>query len=232
MFAVLGVLVLSTGCSRSCGDVWQDTKSCARHVGRGFGKLAGRQDRDERGYSREDFARGGNEDFIPLADEDLYERLVMGDEAALREIDADTPIPQSNVSPGGSIPGVDGFWEPDRGEVAAIFKHLHFDTDKYSIQQQDRRAVKQIAKYLKEHSDTYVFIEGHCDERGPDAYNLSLGSRRSNAVRNELIREGVDLDRLLTVSYGKERPETNGHNADAWKQNRRAQFKIYKRNVG
>lgn len=82
---------------------------------------------------------------------------------------------------------------------------------------------------MRSHPNTYVFVEGHCDERGPEAYNLSLGAKRGNAVRNLLINEGVDPDHIFTISYGKERPLVFEHHEEAWAQNRRAEFKVYNR---
>ncbi len=74
-----------------------------------------------------------------------------------------------------------------------------------------------------------MFVEGHTDERGPEAYNLSLGARRANYVRTLLVQKGVDHNQLHTISFGKERPAEMGHNSEAWSKNRRAQFKIYKK---
>lgn len=70
-------------------------------------------------------------------------------------------------------------------------------------------------------------MEGHCDERGPEAYNLALGSRRAHAVRNMLLQQGVHPDQVFTISYGKERPLVMEHHDEGWAQNRRAEFKIY-----
>jgi len=114
--------------------------------------------------------------------------------------------------------------------LSAVFEHIHFPYDSEKIQgQQNLQAIQAIASYMKRHPNTYVFIEGHCDERGPQAYNLALGTRRANSVRTILVAEGVDPERLFTVSYGKERPLVQGHDDEAWRINRRAQFKIYER---
>ena len=73
----------------------------------------------------------------------------------------------------------------------------------------------------------YVIIEGHCDERGPEAYNLALGTRRANYVRSIFLKTGVKADQIHTVSLGKEYPFALGHNQEAWKQNRRAHFRVH-----
>lgn len=223
--------LLLSGCRRSCGDVWEDTKTCGRHMGRGVASLFGKHPASARPCTSQDFASVEENDYIPFSDEDLYRGIMRGDELALMKIDADTPIPQSRVSPGeiGSpIPGLTAFHDPKTGEQVAIFKNLHFDTDDYVIRSPESwDIVRRIASYMRERPNLYVFIEGHCDERGPAAYNLALGTRRANAVRNALVKEGVSPDRLLTVSYGKERPLQIEHHAAAWKANRRGQFKLY-----
>ena len=84
-----------------------------------------------------------------------------------------------------------------------------------------------MATYLKRHKNTYIFIEGHCDERASEAYNLSLGTRRANYIRNVLIKYGVNPQQIYTASYGKERPEELGHGQKVWAKNRRVAFKIY-----
>jgi len=86
-----------------------------------------------------------------------------------------------------------------------------------------------MATYLKAHPHTYVIVEGHCDERGPEAYNLALGTRRAQHVRSLLIQHGVNVDQLHTISYGKEQPEAYGHSPQDWAKNRRAHFKIYEK---
>ncbi|MBI3236675.1 MAG: OmpA family protein, partial [Chlamydiales bacterium] len=86
-----------------------------------------------------------------------------------------------------------------------------------------------MASYLKAHPNVYLFVTGHCDERGPEAYNLALGTRRANYVRGYLVKNGVDANRIHTVSYGKEKPCDLRHNAEGWSKNRRAEFKIYEK---
>ena len=88
---------------------------------------------------------------------------------------------------------------------------------------------QQIASFLKKHPNIYIFIEGHTDERASEAYNLALGTRRSNCVRELLIKRGAPAKQLFTISYGKERPEVRGHNRASWAKNRRVFFKMYQR---
>lgn len=231
--SVFITVILCTSCQRSGSQVWQDTKTAGRYIGCAFRSLRGKHPdlaTDERVYVSERFEE---DDFIPLDDADLYQKILAGDASTLYEITADTPIPQSRANPGekgSGIPGIEGFSEP-RGSLAETFKRIHFDTDKYDIKGHENLAtLRNIASYMKKHPKVYVFVEGHCDERGTQKYNLSLGSRRSNAVRNFLIREGVNLDHVLTTTYGKERPLAAGHDTESWAANRRSQFKLYEKN--
>jgi peptidoglycan-associated lipoprotein len=78
------------------------------------------------------------------------------------------------------------------------------------------------AAALAERSALHFTIEGHCDERGSEKYNLALGDRRANAAKESLTTQGVSADRIETISYGKERPVCTDHNEDCWQKNRRA----------
>jgi peptidoglycan-associated lipoprotein len=80
------------------------------------------------------------------------------------------------------------------------------------------------ASFLKEHQGIKFTIEGHCDERGSEEYNLGLGDRRATAAKNYLVNLGVSGDRVSTISYGKDRPFCTEHNEECWQQNRRAHF--------
>ena len=85
-----------------------------------------------------------------------------------------------------------------------------------------RAVLEQQAKFMMENTDVYFVIEGHCDERGTQEFNLALGERRANAVVQYLMSLGVERARLTAISYGKQRPEVLGANEWAWSQNRRA----------
>ncbi|RMG75487.1 MAG: peptidoglycan-associated lipoprotein Pal [Nitrospirae bacterium] len=111
-------------------------------------------------------------------------------------------------------------------EKAEIFKDIHFDFDRYDIREDDRPTLKRIADWLIEHPDVKLIIEGHCDERGTNEYNLGLGDRRASAAKQYLLTLGVSSSRLQTVSYGEERPLCTEHNEDCWWRNRRAHFVV------
>jgi peptidoglycan-associated lipoprotein len=124
---------------------------------------------------------------------------------------------------------LDQFKHPS-SQLSAVFSNVYFNTDEHILRSKEHiDAILAIAAYLKGHPNVYITIEGHCDERGPEAYNLSLGSRRANYVRSLLVKQGVDLNRIYTVSKGKEQPADPRHNAEAWAHNRRSEFKIFQK---
>ncbi len=82
------------------------------------------------------------------------------------------------------------------------------------------------AQWLQAHRDVLVRIEGHCDDRGTEAYNLALGERRARSVRDYLLTRGVAAERMTTVSYGEERPVCREQTEDCWRENRRASFVV------
>lgn len=229
---ILHMVILSAflcGCCRSSDEVWEDTKSCSRHMRRGFRTLGGKggdsravRCRDEF-YCSDDIYSAG-EDFIPLEDDSR------GEELRLSDVSYRQPS-QTPGDAGSAIPGIEAFKDPTTmPKMAGVFRNIHFEYNQYLIKGDENRAIiSDIANYMRTNPNTYLFVEGHCDERGPEAYNLALGSRRANAVRNMLIQEGVHPDHIFTTSYGKERPLVFDHHEEGWSLNRRAEFKIYQR---
>src|SRR6266702_3161982 len=100
----------------------------------------------------------------------------------------------------------------------------HFDYDSSVIKPTDKPKVVLVADYLKANAVDALEIDGHADERGTEEYNRSLGERRALALREELIRLGIDASRVDTTSFGKDRPADSGHNEAAHKKNRRGEF--------
>jgi peptidoglycan-associated lipoprotein len=98
---------------------------------------------------------------------------------------------------------------------------VHFDYDKYDILETDRAVLQRQAQWLGRYPSVRVTVEGHCDERGTREYNLALGARRANAVKEYLVSLGVSGGRLETISYGKERPMCTESSESCWAQNRR-----------
>jgi peptidoglycan-associated lipoprotein len=99
---------------------------------------------------------------------------------------------------------------------------VFFDTDEFALSGEARATLDAQAAYLVRYPAVTVTIEGHADERGTREYNLALGDRRANSVRNYLESRGVGANRMTTISWGKERPAVEGSSESAWQQNRRA----------
>ncbi len=104
-------------------------------------------------------------------------------------------------------------------------KDAYFDLDKSDIRPDAAQALTADAEFLKAHPNVVFTIEGHCDERGSEEYNLGLGERRAQAAKNFLVNLGVSADRMFTISYGKDKPFCTEHTEECWQQNRRAHFK-------
>ena len=103
-------------------------------------------------------------------------------------------------------------------------KDIHFDFDKYSLRPEDRKILTANAKWLLKNTKYAVKIEGNCDERGTDEYNMALGQKRADTAKKYLIDMGINKNRISTISYGKERPLDPAHNEEAWAKNRRDHF--------
>jgi peptidoglycan-associated lipoprotein len=121
-------------------------------------------------------------------------------------------------------PGIEGVVHESK-----MLQDIHFDFDKYSIQPKAAEILKENSALLKKYPGMKFQIEGHCDERGTGEYNLALGERRANSVKNYLASIGVEPGRISTISYGEERPLDQEHNEEAWSKNRRAHFVILKK---
>lgn len=110
----------------------------------------------------------------------------------------------------------------ERGYVRDAF----FGYDEAGLSDEARAALTASANWLRENRQYNLLIEGHCDERGTEQYNLALGDRRAHIVREYLVTLGVDNSRIKTVSYGEERPFEQGHDESAWAQNRRGHLVV------
>lgn len=110
--------------------------------------------------------------------------------------------------------------------AATPLKDVFFDFDKFAIRDDQKAALDTNVAWLKANPRAKLTIEGHCDERGTPEYNLGLGERRAKAVKDYLVAAGIAADRIVTVSYGEERPFVLGHDEAAWKWNRRGHFVV------
>lgn len=104
------------------------------------------------------------------------------------------------------------------------FETVYFDFDESIVRSDQETKLEHNVACLVEYPDENARVEGHCDERGTDAYNLALGERRARASKRFMERNGVDRDRLDTISYGESRPASSCHNESCWRQNRRTEF--------
>jgi len=110
--------------------------------------------------------------------------------------------------------------------AVAALKDVFFEFDKYDIRAEDAKTLDANATWLKANAENLVLIEGHCDERGTNEYNLALGERRAKAAMNYLVSQGVQANRITIISYGEERPVCNEKNESCLGKNRRAHFLV------
>ncbi len=142
--------------------------------------------------------------------------------------------PGTGPSAGGGAPGAGGAavmtpaTPPAPKEFVALdaLKDIHFDFDKYDIRPEDAKILDENAKWMKANANYLVLIEGHCDERGTNEYNLALGERRARATMNYLIAQGIPASRFTLISYGEERPLCKEHSEECWAKNRHAHFVV------
>jgi peptidoglycan-associated lipoprotein len=107
-----------------------------------------------------------------------------------------------------------------------VLNDVFFEYDKARLSEEAKQTLADNARQLKDASTVAVVIEGHCDERGTNAYNLALGERRAKSAMEYLVSMGVAAARITTISYGEERPFNTGHDEAAWSKNRRAHFTV------
>ena len=118
-----------------------------------------------------------------------------------------------------------GFGETiSEGRTSAPMHPIYFDFDRFNIRDDMKPIMEENALFLLDHPEAMVEIQGNCDERGTNEYNLALGERRAKGARAYLVNLGVNPDRIGTVSFGEERPLDPGQNDDAWAKNRRDDF--------
>ena len=105
--------------------------------------------------------------------------------------------------------------------ITEVGDRVFFALDSSELSSAARATLARQAQWLNQYRSAQIVVEGHCDERGTREYNLALGERRANSVKEYLVSQGVSADRVRTISYGKERPAVAGSNEAAWSQNRR-----------
>jgi len=207
--------LLATGCQKRSGNIWDDNQTGAGYK---YNEQNSSSLWDANSKKGDGLAGPVDEEFIPLNEDDLKTQFA----------DRSVPQPKKDLGEAG-MPTVDEFGDPV-GPLASIFTPVFFNTDEHTVKGKEYLdSIHRIASYMKSHPHINVIVEGYCDERGPEAYNLSLGTKRANFVRSLLVKEGVNPDQLHTISFGKEKPFDPGHNPDAWSKNRRAHFRIHEK---
>ena len=111
-------------------------------------------------------------------------------------------------------------------KAKAIFMDVLFDFDKYNIRPDARPVLEKAASFMSENKHLDIVLEGHCDERGTNEYNLALGEKRSKSTKNYLVSLGVSQSRIMAITYGEEKPVCSEKNESCWKNNRRAHFVV------
>jgi len=134
--------------------------------------------------------------------------------------DGSDKVGAEGIAFGAGHPG----WTQNHEALAA--DTVYFDYDKSTIRESEKSKVASVADYLKGNPAVAVLIEGHCDERGTEEYNRALGERRALALREELVRLGIDANRVDTVTFGRDRPADTGHSDAAHAKNRRGEFVV------
>jgi peptidoglycan-associated lipoprotein len=164
-------------------------------------------------------AAAGSRRIIPT-DSTTYHLVARGD-GGMAEANA-------RVTVNSPAPAVSGLTEEQLFE--RNIKDVFFGYDKYDIRPDEQSIVSADAQFLAQHPEMKVVIEGHCDERGSDEYNIGLGENRAEQVKEELQQHGVAADRIRMKSYGKEKPFCQEETESCWQQNRRAHFVLQGQN--
>ena len=132
------------------------------------------------------------------------------------------------AAPSSSTSSLDALKRGDSTATPASspLQEVYFDFDSYDLRPDARDVLKTDGQWLKANPAAQIQIEGHCDERGTGEYNLALGSKRAQSVKDYLVTLGTDAGRLSTISYGSELPVCKEHSGDCWQKNRRVKFVI------
>ena len=131
---------------------------------------------------------------------------------------------EGGTGPGGGDTNIDF----GSGHVGGPLSDIHFGYNDYTIGDQDGSVLKSNASWLQAHPQTRVQVEGYCDERGSEEYNIALGAKRAQAGKDYLETLGISDTRMSTISYGKELPLCQDHDESCWEQNRRDHFSVSK----
>lgn len=147
--------------------------------------------------------------------------------------DEDTPQPMDDLS-STEVAATPGEWDSNATEQSLgesplgdfevlnlNFPTIYFAYDSNALAPSESAKLDKVAAYINRYDNLYLIIEGHCDQRGTEEYNRSLGDRRANMIREYLLKANVDAAKIRTVSYGKDKPAVEGNSEEAWGKNRR-----------
>ena len=154
------------------------------------------------------------------------------DDTALgSDVSALTDLNSGNDDQSGSLAGLNqsNFEDYLTRCTDVEFAPVYFGYDSTIIPSGELAKIDAVAQHLKANADRVTVIEGNCDERGSNEYNMSLGQNRADIVRTYLIQNGVESDRIQCRSYGEEKPAAEGHGESAWRLNRRGEFAIFQK---
>ena len=159
--------------------------------------------------------------------------LVLGTGCRTRKTRGRTPETGGTeiLIPSESIPGDESLstrFEDGVRVTDVTLENVMFAFDSFQIEPGEVGKIDAVATYMTSNPATRLVVEGHCDERGSNEYNMSLGEHRALAIRANLISLGIGGDRIQTRSFGEERPADSGHNEEAWRINRRGEFALYR----
>lgn len=155
----------------------------------------------------------------------MTESELMDAERAAREAERQAAMEEQEIEARRKAEQEAGLTEAEARQQF-VNEKVYFGFDDSALSPEARDALRDKIQWLRANPDQCVIIEGHCDERGTDEYNLALGSRRAESVKNFIVKSGIDASRLSTISYGEERPAVEGSNEEAWAKNRRAEFQF------
>ena len=129
----------------------------------------------------------------------------------------------------GLVGGETSFRDMYQPVTDVVFEPVYFTLDSYSLPPNEIAKITMVGQHLNATPNHVLIVEGNCDERGSDEYNLSLGENRALAVRSFLVNMGVAADRIQTVSFGEEKPAVVGNDESAWRMNRRGEFALFQK---
>jgi len=225
IFILLALLVLGLGCGRrwsvtgssfpkepQAGSAPKVSEKRAEEISSSAGPLVAEKEDDEISQRADELRSEADR----LAQEADNLRLERGKgEAAPSALEGDSK--EQEATRRGSASSGNFIATKDLSDIL-------FDYDQYLLTEEAQRILQKNAEWLRSRPRARILIEGHCDERGTVEYNLALGERRAQSVKDYLSNLGISSDRISTISYGKEKPFVAGHSEESWAQNRRAHF--------